>query len=44
MKMQATAPEIAESLYNYPTLSDMYRHAALTAVSALARGHAGDAG
>ena len=31
LKMQATAPEIAESLYNYPTLSDMYRHAALTA-------------
>ena len=37
MKMQATAPEIAESLYNYPTLSDMYRHAALTAVSELAK-------
>ena len=36
MKMQATAPEIAESLYNYPTLSDLYRHAALTAVSELA--------
>jgi len=40
MKMQATAHEIAESLYNYPTLSDMYRHAALTAVSELAARHA----
>lgn len=44
MKMQATAPEIAESLYNYPTLSDMYRHAALTAVSELAKRRASDAG
>lgn len=44
LKMQATAYEIAESLYNYPTLSDMYRHAALTAVSELAKRRAGEAG
>jgi hypothetical protein len=44
MKMQATAPEIAESLYNYPTLSDMYRHAALTAVTELAKRRGTDAG
>ncbi len=37
LKMQATASEIAESLYNYPTLSDLYRHAALAAANALAR-------
>jgi NAD(P) transhydrogenase len=43
LKMQATAHEIAESLYNYPTLSDMYRHAALTAVSELAKRHASGA-
>jgi NAD(P) transhydrogenase len=30
---QATAEEIAETLYNYPTLSDMYRHAAFEALS-----------
>jgi len=28
------APRIAETLYNYPTLSDMYRHAALEAMKA----------
>ena len=28
----ATATQIAETLYNYPTLSDLYRHAALNAV------------
>lgn len=44
MKMQATAPEIAESLYNYPTLSDMYRHAALTALSEMARRGGREAG
>lgn len=30
----ATATQIAETLYNYPTLSDLYRHAALKAVAA----------
>lgn len=30
-----TAPQIAEALYNYPTLSDLYRHAALEAAYAL---------
>lgn len=29
---KATAQQIAETLYNYPTLSDLYRHAALEAV------------
>jgi NAD(P) transhydrogenase len=29
----ATASQIAETLYNYPTLSDMYRHAALKALA-----------
>jgi NAD(P) transhydrogenase len=28
----ATATEMAEMLYNYPTLSDLYRHAALKAL------------
>jgi NAD(P) transhydrogenase len=32
LKAGATAAEIAETLYNYPTLSDMYRHAALKAL------------
>jgi len=29
---RATATEIAETIYNYPTLSDMYRHAATKAL------------
>ncbi len=29
----ATANEIAETIYNYPTLSDMYRHAAVKALA-----------
>ncbi len=29
---RATAMQIAETLYNYPTLSDMYRHAAMEAL------------
>ncbi len=33
----ATANDIAELLYNYPTLSDMYRHAALVALAENAR-------
>jgi NAD(P) transhydrogenase len=32
LRSQATATEIAETLYNYPTLSDMYRHAAMEAL------------
>jgi hypothetical protein len=37
--MEATAWDIAESIYNYPTLSDLYRHAAQTAAVELsARG------
>jgi NAD(P) transhydrogenase len=28
------APRIAETIYNYPTLSDLYRHAALEAMKA----------
>ena len=39
LNMEATAFDIAESLFNYPTLSDLYRHAASTAVAELtARG------
>jgi NAD(P) transhydrogenase len=30
---QATAEEIAETLFNYPTVADMYRHAAFEALS-----------
>lgn len=37
LRMEATAPQIAESLYNYPTLSDLYRHAALKATMELQR-------
>ena len=32
MRSGATATIIAESLYNYPTLSDLYRHAAMEAL------------
>jgi NAD(P) transhydrogenase len=43
LHMEATAFDIAESLYNYPTLSDLYRHAAQTAAAQLiARGVKGD--
>jgi len=34
LKGRATAQEIAETLYNYPTLSDLYRHAAMEALGA----------
>ena len=33
LRSGATAHDIAELLYNYPTLSDMYRHAAFTALA-----------
>ena len=33
LRAGATAPQIAETLYNYPTLSDLYRHAALKALA-----------
>ena len=33
LRSGATATDIAETLYNYPTLSDMYRHAALKALA-----------
>jgi NAD(P) transhydrogenase len=41
----STALQIAETLYNYPTLSDLYRHAALVASAEQRRrfGHAHDA-
>ena len=32
LRSEATAIHIAETLYNYPTLSDMYRHAAMEAL------------
>jgi NAD(P) transhydrogenase len=32
MRGGATAEQMAETLYNYPTLADMYRHAALVAL------------
>jgi NAD(P) transhydrogenase len=34
LRAGATAPQIAETMYNYPTLSDLYRHAALKALQA----------
>jgi NAD(P) transhydrogenase len=34
LRSGGTAAEIAETLYNYPTLCDMYRHAALMALGA----------
>ncbi len=34
MRSGATARDIAETLYNYPTLSDMFRHAAYEALQA----------
>ncbi len=37
LRAGATAPQIAETVYNYPTLSDLYRHAALKALLALQR-------
>ncbi len=37
LRAGATAPQIAETLYNYPTLSDLYRHAALKALLAIQR-------
>jgi NAD(P) transhydrogenase len=33
LRQGATATDIAETLYNYPTLSDMYRHAATQALA-----------
>jgi NAD(P) transhydrogenase len=33
LHQNATATEIAETIYNYPTLSDMYRHAAVKALA-----------
>jgi NAD(P) transhydrogenase len=41
LRAGATAPQIAETMYNYPTLSDLYRHAALKALQALRRRNAG---
>jgi pyruvate/2-oxoglutarate dehydrogenase complex dihydrolipoamide dehydrogenase (E3) component len=32
LSKQATARDIAETLFNYPTFSDMYRHAGLEAL------------
>ncbi len=43
LRAGATAPQIAETLYNYPTLSDLYRHASLKALLALRRKTAGTA-
>jgi len=37
MLMGSTAEQIAETLFNYPTLSDLYRHAALVALKELRR-------
>jgi NAD(P) transhydrogenase len=41
LRAGSTAPQIAETMYNYPTLSDLYRHAALKALQALQRRNAG---
>jgi NAD(P) transhydrogenase len=40
LRAGATAPQIAEIMYNYPTLSDLYRHAALKALQTLRRRNA----
>jgi NAD(P) transhydrogenase len=37
LRTGATAEHMADALYNYPTLSDMYRHAALVAVGRMAK-------
>jgi len=37
LRMGATCYEIAGALFNYPTLSDLYRHAALEAIAAIRR-------
>lgn len=37
LRSGATAAQIAETLFNYPTLSDLYRHAANSAVAELRR-------
>jgi len=37
LKCPSDAWQIAETLYNYPTLSDLYRHAALEAITAAKR-------
>ena len=37
LRSGATAEQMAETLYNYPTLSDMYRHAALVALGQMRR-------
>lgn len=37
LNARSTADEIAETLFNYPTLSDLYRHAALEALSELTK-------
>ncbi len=37
LRSRADAWQLAETLYNYPTLSDLYRHAALEAIAARRR-------
>jgi NAD(P) transhydrogenase len=37
LRAGADAQQVAETLYNYPTLSDMYRHAAVKAIGDAAR-------
>jgi NAD(P) transhydrogenase len=37
LRTGATAEYMADALYNYPTLSDMYRHASLVAVARMAK-------
>lgn len=37
LRNQADAWQLAETLYNYPTLSDLYRHAALDGIAAARR-------
>jgi NAD(P) transhydrogenase len=41
LRAGATAYQIAETPYNYPTLSDLYRHAALKALLTVQRGNSG---
>jgi hypothetical protein len=37
LRNEADAWQMAETMYNYPTLSDLFRHAALKAIAAHGR-------
>jgi NAD(P) transhydrogenase len=41
LRLGATAEQIANAIFNYPTLSDLYRHAAFEALAVSLRRQAG---